>query len=66
MKYIENIKKFALHVKRNASSYIILGVLVYVLYQVYKMVSDTGLKDGDPYYKEFDESESESEETANA
>lgn len=56
-KFIENVKRAAEHVKRNSGTYIILGIIAYLGYQVMKMVCDTGkTKSGDCYYESFEES----------
>lgn len=58
-KYTEIIKKIFEHVKNNIYTYVILGALSYLVYQVGKMFSDKGLdkKTGEPYYKHFEEPE---------
>lgn len=59
-KMLNTIKAIVDHVKRNIGLYTILASVGYVIYQVYKMVSDKGTtSSGEPYYKEFEEPEDE-------
>ena len=51
------IKSVYYHFKKNSVVYTLLGILAYLLYKVYKIVSDNGLKDGEPYYKDFEDPE---------
>jgi len=46
--------KICKHVKKNSWVYIILGVVGYIGYQISKVLTDKGIKDGVPYYKDFD------------
>ena len=56
----ETLSNVSEHVKRNFGAYIIVTILGYLGFHVYKMVSDTGKNsNGEPYYKEFEEPESE-------
>ena len=62
-KYFENVKRVADHVKRNSGTYIIIGIFMYLFYQVMKMVCDTGkTKPGECYYESLDEKAPPSEE----
>ena len=62
-KFIDVVKKAAKHVKKNAAWYILGAATTYISYHFIKMVSDKGVKDGEPYYKNFDDPiEEESEE----
>lgn len=59
-KMINTIRTAVDHVRKNIGLYTILAGVGYVVYQVYKMVSDKGTTpSGDPYYKEFEEPEDE-------
>lgn len=55
-KVINKIKVVLSHFKRNAGNYVVVAILGYLIYQLYQMLSDTGVnKDGNVYYNDFEE-----------
>jgi len=54
------IMKVYNHVKKHMTTYIFISILLWIGVQIYKMILDDGTnKNGDPYYEEFEEPESE-------